>query len=163
MKQPEKSTQARNDQYMKRFMRYVDAIGESAANVGDEFVMEEVVIRLHCVAIQIATILRRFKENPGASVQQIAAQMKLSRNALYVVFARCGIDDPKDLEEPSAHLADFFRKNRVHEALADLIMQTEGEYLLLREKLDSMDPKSIFIDWKEAYGCKKKNEENAET
>ena len=145
---------ARNkqDRYVSKLCKYLYRIDSSAADLNDEFVRKNVVERLYKTLVIIRHLLKAFHQTPEAPLEEIAQSIGLSKNALYFILASHGIEHPKELRKTTAHVATFLKQNRIHGALVKLVMDVRGDYLRLRDALDVMNHKELFVDWKEAYG-----------
>jgi hypothetical protein len=126
---------------------YLNEIHFTADDIDDEFVRKHIAEKLMLTIYLINRMLSNFRQNPRPTIVQVADKMRMSLAALFRCIEFCGIDDPEDLKNPSMHVADFLRSNRIHSRLIEMVIQSEGDYHAFRDLLETADEKKVLVNW----------------
>ncbi len=134
--------------YISELLEYLEGLEDAAIEYGDDEVKYKIVHRLVSGMLQIKQLLNAFQKAPNRKVAEVAMQLELSVPGTYMRLAMVGFD-PADFADTEARFDALIQRSPVFSPIARIVMESQGQYLLLLNLLEASDPREIFIDWKE--------------
>lgn len=135
---------------LQKILSYSENILESARDVNDQDVITIITQRILVTAAILREIVGAFQQMPTARISEIARQLDRSTACLWITFASCGIDYPKQLRDPNVRVSKLLRANRVHGPLIDLLLRTRGSYLIFSQELEN-SKETLLLNWEDIY------------